>query len=179
MFGRYLAPYSSSSRDLRASDPFADLHREMNRLFDDFLGHGTTGAQQPSTTMAPRLDVRERDNELCVTAELPGVEPNEVDVRLDGSLLTIRGEKKAETEQEKEDYHVMERSYGRFQRSLQLPFEPDANQVRADFKHGVLTIHIPKQPQQERSRRIEISAGGQDAQSQPADVSQGGQQVHH
>lgn len=73
----------------------------------------------------------------------------------------------------------MERSYGRFQRSLQLPFEPDANQVRADFKHGVLTIHIPKQPQQEHSRRIEVSAGGQDTQGQPADVTQGGQQVHH
>ena len=178
MFGRYLAPYSSS-RELRASDPFADLHREMNRLFDDFLGGSAAGQQQQQSMMAPRLDVKERDNELCVSAELPGVEPNEVDVRLEGSLLTIRGEKKAEAEQEKEDYHVMERSYGRFQRSLQLPFEPDANQVRADFKHGVLTIHVPKQPQQERSRRIEIAAGGQDQQEQQANVSQGGQQVHH
>jgi HSP20 family protein len=160
-------------------DPFLSLHREMNRLFDDFLGGSTAGAQQQSMMMAPRLDVKERGNELCVAAELPGVEPGEVDVRLEGSLLTIRGEKKAETEQEKEDYHVMERSYGRFQRSLQLPFEPDAGQVRADFKHGVLTIHIPKQPQQERSRRIEISAGGQ--QDQQADVSRGGgeQTVHH
>lgn len=179
MFGRYLAPYSSSSRELRASDPFADLHREMNRLFDDFLGPGTAGAQQPTATMAPRLDVKEREDELSIAAELPGVEPNEVDVRLDGSLLTIRGEKKAETEQDKQDYHVMERSYGRFQRSLQLPFEPDANQVRAEFRHGVLTIHIPKQAQQERSRRIEVSAGGQDTQGEPANVSQGDQQVHH
>lgn len=177
MFGRYLAPYSqsSSSRDVRAADPFTQLHREMDRLFDDFLGGSTSGSRQPMM-MAPRLDVKERDSELCVSAELPGVEPNEVDVRLEGSLLTIRGEKKAETQQEKEDYHMMERSYGRFQRSLQLPFEPDANQVRADFKHGVLTIHIPKQPQQERSRRIEISAGGQET---PGEA--GGQPttVHH
>jgi HSP20 family protein len=169
MFGRYLAPYSqSSSRDVRAADPFTELHREMNRLFDDFVGGGSSSQQ--ATTMAPRLDVKERENELCVSAELPGVEPGEVDVRLEGSLLTIRGEKKAEAEQEKEDWHIMERSYGRFQRSLQLPFEPDASQVRADFKQGVLTIHIPKQPQQERSRRIEIDAGAQDADGQQTNV---------
>lgn len=168
MFSRYLAPYSSS-RNLRATDPFADLHREMNRLFDDFLGGGAEGSSSQAL-MAPRLDVKERDKELCVAAELPGVEPNEVDVRLEGSLLTIRGEKKHEAEQEKEDWHLSERSYGRFQRSLQLPFEPDADQVRADFKHGVLTIHIPKQPQQEKSKRIEIGAG--EDQKQQA-------QVHH
>jgi HSP20 family protein len=165
MSGRYLAPYSQS-RDLRTTDPFTELHREMNRLFDDFVGGGGTGSASQNMMMAPRLDVKERENEICLSAELPGVEPSEVDVRLEGSTLTIRGEKKHEAEQDKEDYHLMERSYGRFQRSLQLPFEPDANQVHADFKHGILTIHVPKQPQQERSKRIEIGTGGQPAQQQ-------------
>ena len=164
MFSKSLSPYSHS-RGLRAADPFAELHHEMNRLFDDFLGGSGAGESQ-GTMMAPRLDVKERQNEICVSAEMPGVQPSDVDVRIEGSMLTIRGEKKNESEQEKEDYHMMERSYGRFQRSLQLPFEPDANQVRADFKHGVLTIHVPKQPQQERSRRVEINAGGQEGQAQ-------------
>lgn len=186
MMSRFLAPFQSSSRAL--GDPFSDLHREMNRLFDDFIGSGSSPGQSNLMAM-PRLDVREAQNEIAVCVELPGVKPADVDIRIEGNVLTVRGEKKNEFEQQQQDYHVMERSYGRFQRSLQLPFAPNPDQVRADFDQGVLTVHVPKQPEQERSRRIEIQGAG--TQSQPQDVKQvsgpaqgqsgqgGSEPVHH
>ena len=73
-------------------------------------------------------------------ADLPGVKPSDVDVRLDGDMLTISGEKRMESERKEEDYQVMERSYGRFRRSIQLPFAPDPEQVRAECQDGVLTV---------------------------------------
>lgn len=156
---RFPVPFASRSTTLQGADPFAELHREMNRLFDDFVS-GRGAPQGGAMVTAPRIDVKESQQELCVCADLPGVDPADVDVRLDGDMLTIRGERKSESEQKQEDFHLMERSWGTFQRSLQLPFAPNADQVKADYKHGVLTIHIPKQGQQERSRRIEIQAGG-------------------
>lgn len=159
MMSRFMVPFASGRAPSR-QDPFGDLHREMNRLFDDFLGvagAANAPAGQAQLLSMPRLDVREGQQEICICAELPGVKPRELDLRIEGSVITISGEKKNEDgEQQQQDYHVMERSFGRFQRSVQLPFEPDAEQVRAEFEHGVLTIHVPKQPQQEKSRRIEI-----------------------
>lgn len=163
MPSRFVAPFQSP---LAASfgESFFDLHREMNRLLDDFAGAGagqagSGGAGQGTLMAAPKLDVRESDKEICVCAELPGVKPSDVDVRLEANVLTVRGEKKNEVDQNQQDYHVMERSFGRFQRMIQLPFAPDPDQVHANFEHGLLTIHLPKQPQPERSRRIEIQAG--------------------
>jgi HSP20 family protein len=75
-------------------------------------------------------------------------------------VLTIRGEKKFERKDEKESYHFVERSYGTFQRSLRLPYAVDPEQVRASFENGVLTVTLPKTKQQERSRRIQVQAGG-------------------
>jgi len=89
-----------------------------------------------------------------------------VDIRLEGDTPTISGEKH-EAEQQKEDLHVMEGRYGRFWRSMQLPFAPNPDHVRADFENGVLTIRMPEQAQQERSRRIEVRTGGTEA-AQPA-----------
>jgi HSP20 family protein len=108
----------------------------------------------------PSLDVHEEGNELRLTAELPGVKPSDVDVRLDGDMLTISGEKKSETDQTQQgNYHVMERSYGRFSRSVQLPFRPDPDQVRADFDNGVLKIRLQRDARQQTSRRIEVRSG--------------------
>ncbi len=165
MMSRTLSPARPGSRSLGGMDPWSDLQREMSRLMDDFLGgSGTLGS--PSTLAVPRMDVRESPQELCVSAELPGVKPEAVDIRLEGNLLTIRGEKRQEAQQEKEDYHLMECSYGRFQRSIQLPYAPSPDEVHADFKDGVLTIHVPKSEHQERSRRIAIDTGrGEDSHS--------------
>lgn len=154
---RFLAPFQAPSRAMSGSDPFSELHREMNRLLEEFVGTGSIGAQGGLMSV-PRMDVKENPQEVCVCAELPGVKPQDVDVQVEGNLLTIRGEKKGELAQKQDDFHVMERSFGRFQRSIQLPFAPDADQVRAQFEHGVLTVHLPKQLQQERSRRIAIQA---------------------
>lgn len=154
----------------RASgDPFADLHHQMNRLFDDFMGGAITPALPalPSAMALPRMDVRENPQEICICADLPGVRPADVDVRVDGNMLTLRGEKRQESEQQQaHDYHLMERSWGRFQRTLQLPFAPQAEEVQADFEHGVLTVRIPKHAQQERSQRVMVHA--KDAGATPA-----------
>jgi HSP20 family protein len=138
-------------------DPFQELHREVNRLFDDTFRGIDVGRGGQGAMMAPRIDIHEAGDDLEITAELPGVVPGDVDLRIEGDLLTIRGEKRRERKDEQA--HVVERSYGSFSRSIQLPFQPDADQVRADFENGVLRIRMPRLGQQERSRRIEIGGG--------------------
>jgi HSP20 family protein len=147
-------------------DPFMSLHRQMNRLFDDVF-RGATG-QMPSgqeqggeggMLMTPQMDVSETDQELKICAELPGVSEKDVDIRLEDDVLVIRAEKKFERQDENENYHFMERSYGTFQRALRLPGPIDPEQVQARFENGVLTVTVPKSEQQERSRRIQIQGG--------------------
>lgn len=181
---RFLPSLRSPTRSVAGIEPFSDLQREMARLVEDFFGGGNLLAAGPSMPV-PRLDVRENAQELCVCADLPGVKPEDVELRLEGSTLTIRGEKTNEAEDKKEDYYLMERSYGRFQRSLQLPYAPDPSRVQAQFDNGVLTIHVPKEAQQDRSQRIEIQAHPvlQQRQSAPpvtvaAGSSTGGEMPH-
>jgi HSP20 family protein len=162
----FLTPTRSSA------DPFAALHQQMNHLFDDFMGSNALPSL-PSAMALPRMDVRESSQEICISTDLPGVNPADVEVRLDGNMLTLRGEKRQEHEtQQPQDYHLMERSWGRFQRSLQLPFAPESQEINADFAHGVLTIRIPKHALQERSHRIAVHS--HELPSQSAAVSQGG-----
>jgi HSP20 family protein len=155
------------------NDPFLSLHREMNRLFDDVL----RGAAVPAMTgsqgdvgsfVNASMNVSETDKEVRITAELPGVTEQDIDVSLDDDVLTIRGEKKFERTDEKETFHFVECSYGTFQRSLRLPFPVDPEQVQAHFENGVLTVTVPKTGRQERSRRIQVQsrgAGGQGTRS--------------
>jgi len=167
MANRFLTPFTGGRSLVRGGGgvtPFMDLQREMNRLFDDVFGRGS--GVMPSTDMGqtmwmtPQLDVTEVDNELRVSAEIPGVSQEDVDVTVEGDILTLRGEKRAETEEDRGNYHVSERSFGRFQRSIQLPFTPEPDQVRANFDRGVLMITIPKADQaQQRGRRIEVQSG--------------------
>lgn len=166
---------------LGGGDPFLSLHREMNRLFDDvFRGAGlpATGRQSAGVGqfINASMNVSETENEIRITAELPGVTEQDIDISLDDDVLTIRGEKKFEqrNENEKENFHVVERSYGAFQRSLRLPFPVDPEQVKASFENGVLTVTLPKTAQQERSRRIQVQAGGQKAQQNASGDSQAG-----
>lgn len=157
MTSRFPVPFSSS-RGLRGTDPLQELHREMNRLFDNvFSGSGLMGMGSPGGGMSVlRLDVKDAGREICISAELPGVNPSDVDLRLEGNTITLSGEKKSESETNEENYHLMERSYGRFRRTVELPFAPNPDEVRAESNNGVLTIHVPKQAQQETSRRIEV-----------------------
>ena len=118
-------------------DPFLSLHREMNRLFDDvFRGTGlpaATGSQgqgDVGTFVNASMNVSETDKEIRITAELPGVTEQDIDFSLDDDVLTIRGEKRFERTDDKENFHFVERSYGTFQRSLRLPFPVDPDQVQ-------------------------------------------------
>jgi HSP20 family protein len=159
-------------------DPFMSFYRDMNRLFEDAFRGLPLGAGVGQMVATPRMDVRETDQEVCVETDLPGVSEKDIEVRLDDDVLTIRGERKAERREDKENYHVMERSMGAFQRSMRLPFHVDPQQVQASFENGVLTVRLPKSPQQTRSRRIEVQpAAGQPAQrvaGEPRSFAEGG-----
>jgi HSP20 family protein len=163
-----LTPYGGS-------DPFLSLHREVNRLFDDMWRGGAAEARsggQEGAMLSTRMNVCETDNEFRLTAELPGVREQDIDLTVNDDVLTIRGEKRFEQERggEKENYHFMERAYGTFQRSLRLPYSVNPDEVHADFRDGVLTVTIPKSAQQQKSRRIQIGAGaGQETMPSGAD----------
>ncbi len=176
MASRYLTPFSTA-RALMGGDLLLDLHREMNRLFDDaFRGTGAMPGSEPRSLLTgPSLDVEETDDELRITADLPGVKQSEVDLRIEGDRLTLSGERKNENEIREQNFHLMERSYGNFRRTVQLPFTPDPEKVEARFDNGVLNIRVAKQAQQERSRRIEVRGGDapQPALDQPASAERG------
>ena len=160
-----LTPFRSGGGLLGGGDPFLSLHREMNRLFDDaFRGAPATAGQGSGAGnfVNALMNVSETDNEIRITAELPGVTEQDIDVSLDDDVLTIRGEKKFERTEggEKESFHFVERSYGTFQRAIRLPFPINPDQVKASFENGVLTVTLPKTAQAERTRRIQVRAGG-------------------
>jgi HSP20 family protein len=172
-----LSPFGGSY----GRDPFFSLQREMNRLFEDALrgfGGPTGPAQQQSGgILEARMNVSETDAELRISAELPGVDEKDVEVTLDGDLLTIRGEKKFEQERggDNERYHFVERTYGSFQRSVQIPYSVKSEDVRAEFHNGVLTLTLPKAELQQRSHKIPIGAG-RSAQQQIASEAEGATQ---
>jgi HSP20 family protein len=131
-------------------------------LFDNFFrGFGMMPFESESwQAFSPRVDISETDREFRVTAELPGLNEKDIDVSLARDILTIRGEKKAETEDKGENYYRMERTYGSFQRAIPLPAgQVNADQVDATYRNGVLTITLPKRPEaQQNSRRISVNA---------------------
>lgn len=151
----------------RDGDPFTALRKQMDDLFESFL---VPSALAPPTTgngmpFAPRVDVSETDRELKVCADLPGLEDKDVEVKLTGNQLTIRGEKRAEHEEKEGEegkdryFHRIERSYGSFQRSIMVPFDVDAEKVEASFKNGVLTVTLPKPAQlQQQAKKIEVKS---------------------
>jgi HSP20 family protein len=176
-----MTPFRSGGGML-SGDPFLSLHREMNRLFDDVLRgaappamSGSQGQGDIGTFVNAHMNVSETEKEIRITAELPGVTEQDIDVSLDDDVLTIRGEKKFERTDEKETYHFVERSYGTFQRSLRLPFPVDPEQVQASFENGVLTVTVPKTGRQERSRKIQVQ--GRDSTTQGATGASGGQET--
>jgi HSP20 family protein len=142
------------------SDPFVNFRREIDRRFNDFFEGASWRPFGGSTGIMPAIDVEEFEQELIVTAELPGVTEKDIEVDLAGDILTIKGEKKSEREARNGDEHRMERRFGSFERSVRLPFELKNEQVDAKFTNGVLTIRLPKPPELQRpSRRIEVRTG--------------------
>lgn len=160
---RDLIPWGRSRAPTRREEagyasPFLDLRREMERVFDDaFRGFGVLGDWRGANGFGwPHVEVTDRDKEIRVTAELPGLEEKDVEINLDDGALVLRGEKRTEHEDEARRYS--ERLYGRFERRIALPAEVDEERAKATFKNGVLTVTLPKTEQaQERVRRIAIS----------------------
>ena len=143
-------------------DPFRSLHRQMDRLFSEFSQDLHWPRFEHGAEMAmPLVDVAETDDGLTVTAELPGMEEKDIEVDLTQNVLTLKGEKKAETEEKKADYHFRERSYGSFARSVAVPFDVDPDTVQAAFSKGVLTITLPRPAEAKRTtRKIEVKPAG-------------------
>lgn len=147
--------------------PFLGLRDDFDRLFDSMLQGGFGRRLMDfdpfhrhatmTTPMAPRMDVVEHDKAFVITAEMPGVAESDIDISIGQGMLTIRGEKKAESEDKSGDYHLSERSWGTFTRSFSLPDGADEAHVEASFDKGVLTLTIPKLDKQTPSRRkIEV-----------------------
>ena len=175
-----LYPFRSGGGLLGGGDPFLALHRDVNRLFDEaFRGMpAPEGHQQGSSgnIVHAHMNVSETEREIRITAELPGVTQDDVEVTLDDDVLTIRGEKRFEQRDEKENFHFVECSYGTFQRSLRLPYPIDPEQVQASFENGVLTVTLPKTGRQERSHKIQVQSG-RGGQTSIGDQSRGAEQA--
>ncbi len=129
------------------------------RMFEDFFNNWAvnTAMAKRSESFKPAVDILERDNKVLMRCELPGVEEKDLDLRLDGRTLTIKGERKQEPEGGGCVYHQIESSYGTFSRAFDLPNTVDTEKISAAFKDGVLTITIPQKPEVQ-PRTIQINA---------------------
>lgn len=129
------------------------LHRQMDELLNSFFGDWPNGNLE--RTVWPAIDVAEDDNEIAVKAEVPGCNPDDIDISVHGNVLTISGEKKQEQEKKEKGYYHIESSYGSFHRQLTLPSGVDADKIQATCKNGVLNITLPKE-EKAKARKIKV-----------------------
>ena len=139
-----------------------DLHRQVNRLFDDLLESGETTPTRGGAT-APALEVHQDDDRIEITAELPGVREEDIDLTVEDGVLTLRGEKRTQRTDEQRGYS--ERSYGSFERRIALPANVDEERCSAQFRDGVLTVTLPRSADKQRGRRIPLGGGGDSRQT--------------
>lgn len=144
------------------ADMFSNLHREIDRVFQDFgRGGAPLLGEFGRDGMAMKVNVAEQNGAVEVTAEMPGCAVEDIDVQLKDGVLSIKGEKKVEKDDKQKDYHIMERSYGMMERSFTLPAEVDGSKVDASFDKGVLKVILPKLPEaQANTRKISVKAKG-------------------
>jgi HSP20 family protein len=153
-----LIPVGRQRGIARADNPFISLQNEIDRLFDDFTrGFPAFGNGMTTNVTLPSIDVAETDKEIEITAELPGLEEKDVQINVADNILTIRGEKKAEKEQKDKNYRLVERSYGSFERSLELPEGIDADAIKANIDKGVLKVTVPK-PAPAQVKKVEVKS---------------------
>jgi HSP20 family protein len=153
--------------------PFENLRREVDRIFEGFLperwdfplGRRAFELEWPwprerGFAMAPAVDFAEKEKEYEITAELPGLDEKDIEIKLVNDILTIKGEKKEEKEEREKDYYLCERRYGSFMRSFQMPAGVDTGKIEATFAKGVLTVKLPKTPEAQKSEKtISVKAG--------------------
>jgi HSP20 family protein len=144
-----LVPFTREKTEL------ARLHRDMDDLVSSFFGGGPLFRERE---VWPAIDISEDENAITVKAEVPGCKPEDIDISVQGSTLTISGEKKHEQEQKEKGYYYAERSFGSFRRDLALDAEVDASRIDASYKNGVLAISLPKS---ERAKAVKVKVKGQ------------------
>jgi HSP20 family protein len=152
-----LIPVGRQRSVARAGNPFVSLQNEVDRLFDDFTRGFPSIAGGAADVTLPTMDVAETDKEIEITAELPGLEEKDVQLNVSDNILTIRGEKKAEKEQKDKNFRLVERSYGSFERSLELPEGVNADGIKAAIDKGVLKVVVPK-PAPAQVKKIEVKS---------------------
>jgi len=150
------APESKSPDE----NPVTALQRDMNRVFENFwgrFGHGMGGPDWPLEGGEAKSDVVETEEAIEVSVELPGMEMKDIEVTVADDMLTVKGEKKVERQEEKKGYYLSERSYGSVYRAIPLPPGVDGEKAGAAFRNGVLTVRAPRTPEaQARVKRIEV-----------------------
>lgn len=139
-------------------DAFLSAQQDLNRIFRrGWLSPTGESEISKGGTWAPAIDVYETDDSLTIEAELPGLDPKDIDVSIEEGVLTLRGERKLEKEVKEENYYRVERAYGAFQRAVRLPAEVDAEKVKANYDNGVLKVKVPKvEPAKPQSIPIEV-----------------------
>lgn len=143
------------------TSPFTSLQREIDRVLSDFSrGWPDLPAGWGARMEMPRMDIVEKDGMIVMTAELPGLEAKDVEISVADNVLTLHGERKSEREEKDENRYLSERTYGAFSRSIELPEEVNADDVKAEMANGVLRITLPKpaQPMKTETRRIDVTA---------------------
>ena len=149
-----------AEKELTPWRPFGELNslrREMDRLWENFFG------ERPLTRIwerewIPSLEMSETKDNFVVKAEVPGINAKDIDISLTGDVLTIKGEKKQEKDETEEDYHLVERSYGSFSRSVRLPAEVESDRIKASYKNGILNITLPKS-EKVKAKEVKIKVG--------------------
>jgi HSP20 family protein len=134
------------------SRELTSLQSEMNRLFSSFFGPTAHGSR-----WMPATDIVESDGEYVLTADLPGMSEKDVKIEVENNVLTVSGERRSEHEDKRAGYHRLERSFGSFARSVNLPEGVNTDDIEASFENGVLSVHIPK-PAQTKPQRVQVEA---------------------
>ena len=171
----YLTPFRSRTPARSATGgSLFDLHRQVNRLFDDLFDQdGDSRFYARAGMAAPAMDIHQDDKQLEITAELPGVKEEDIDITIDDGVLTLRGEKKSAREDSQTGYR--ERTYGSFERRITLPVGVDEDACSADFRDGVLTVTLPKNEEKARGRKIPLGEGkSRENRAEDALIEQGG-----
>lgn len=158
-----MAQMQRSLIPFRRNSPFAMMQQQMERMLDDFQrGMGLTSPTSTWPEFIPSVDVKERDDEIEVTAEVPGMTRKDIEITLapGHDMLVIKGEKRHEQQEEREDYYHSECSYGAFRRMISLPSEVDDKKMQATLKNGVLKVHLQKRGNgSTASKKIEVREG--------------------
>ncbi len=142
--------------DLTIWRPLHELRKEMDRIWQEFFGKNLLTERFEGIEWIPAVDVSETDSEVIVKVDVPGVNPEDMEISLVDNVLVIKGEKKKEEEEKKENFYRIERYYGSFMRSIQLPCEVEEDKISAVYKNGVLKIVLPKKPE-EKKKVIKIN----------------------